>query len=178
MAEIPSGTKFIGIDASVPTPENKSSQNNAFQQVYTIEDIAGAAGGYTETIVNISSASLLASIEHTLLPAPNEGEYYDIDKVILEYSYGTSAYSGEDLISLRGCINKAIENILLYGQDRVLISSGESSSVYLNIVAESGMLAVDSISMTDNFKLNTGELTDGDGTLRVKIYHKTVTFGA
>lgn len=35
MPQIPSGTKFIGIGASVPTPENKSSQNNGFQEVYT-----------------------------------------------------------------------------------------------------------------------------------------------
>jgi hypothetical protein len=39
MTNIPQGTKFIGIGASVPTPENRSSQNNAFQEVYTIQDI-------------------------------------------------------------------------------------------------------------------------------------------
>jgi len=37
---IPSGTKFVGIASTVPTPENRSSQNNGFQEVYTIEDIA------------------------------------------------------------------------------------------------------------------------------------------
>lgn len=42
MAQVPAGTKFVGIGANVPTPENKSSQNNAFQEVYTLEDIAGS----------------------------------------------------------------------------------------------------------------------------------------
>lgn len=40
---IQSGTKFIGINPSVPTPENRSSQNNAFQEVYTIDQIAAEA---------------------------------------------------------------------------------------------------------------------------------------
>lgn len=43
MTAIPTGTKFVGIGASVPTPENRSSQNNAFQEVYTIDDIIAEA---------------------------------------------------------------------------------------------------------------------------------------
>lgn len=37
---IPSGTKFVGINPDFPTAERKSAQNNAAQDVYTIEDIA------------------------------------------------------------------------------------------------------------------------------------------
>jgi len=40
MAVIEEGTQFIGVSANVPIPENKSSQNNSFQEVYTIEDIS------------------------------------------------------------------------------------------------------------------------------------------
>lgn len=40
MAEIEGGTQFIGVSASVPIPENKSAQNNSFQEVYTIDDIS------------------------------------------------------------------------------------------------------------------------------------------
>jgi hypothetical protein len=43
MAEIEEGTQFIGVSANVPIPENKSSQNNSFQEVYTIEDISNSA---------------------------------------------------------------------------------------------------------------------------------------
>jgi hypothetical protein len=44
MAEIPNGTKFIGIDSSIPTPELNGSRINSKTQHYTIEDIAAFAG--------------------------------------------------------------------------------------------------------------------------------------
>ena len=40
---IPSGTKFVGINPDFPTAERKSAQNNAAQEVYTIEDILESA---------------------------------------------------------------------------------------------------------------------------------------
>lgn len=43
MAVIEEGTQFIGVSANVPIPENKSSQNNSFQEVYTIDDISNSA---------------------------------------------------------------------------------------------------------------------------------------
>jgi hypothetical protein len=44
MAVIPSGTKFLGIDASVPTPELNGARINSKTEHYTIEDLANAAG--------------------------------------------------------------------------------------------------------------------------------------
>jgi hypothetical protein len=44
MAEIPSGTKFIGIDASIPTPELNGTRVNNKTQHYTVEDIASFVG--------------------------------------------------------------------------------------------------------------------------------------
>jgi hypothetical protein len=44
MAQIPSGTKFIGIDASILTPELNGSRVNSKTQHYTVEDIAAFAG--------------------------------------------------------------------------------------------------------------------------------------
>lgn len=40
---IPSGTKFVGINPNFPTAERKSAQNNAAQEVYTIEEILQSA---------------------------------------------------------------------------------------------------------------------------------------
>jgi hypothetical protein len=40
MPEVGSGTQFIGISADVTIPENRSAQNNSFQEVYTIDDIS------------------------------------------------------------------------------------------------------------------------------------------
>ena len=42
---IPSGTKFVGINPNFPTAERKSAQNNAAQEVYTIEEIVEQSGG-------------------------------------------------------------------------------------------------------------------------------------
>jgi hypothetical protein len=44
MAQIPSGTKFIGIDASVPTPELNGKRINDKTEHYTVEDIAAFVG--------------------------------------------------------------------------------------------------------------------------------------
>jgi len=44
MATIPNGTKFLGLDSSVPTPELNGSTINKKTQHYTIEDIAAVAG--------------------------------------------------------------------------------------------------------------------------------------
>jgi len=43
MAGIDEGTQFIGIPKGVPIPENKSAQNNSFQEVYTLADISNSA---------------------------------------------------------------------------------------------------------------------------------------
>ena len=43
MTQIPAGTKFIGISASYPTTERKSTLNNSYSEIYTIEDVKKAA---------------------------------------------------------------------------------------------------------------------------------------
>jgi hypothetical protein len=43
MASVPSGTKFLGISASVNTAEKKSTLLNSLSEHYTIEDIAASA---------------------------------------------------------------------------------------------------------------------------------------
>jgi hypothetical protein len=46
MATIPSGTKFLGIDASVPTPELNGARINSKTEHYTIEDLVSEARPY------------------------------------------------------------------------------------------------------------------------------------
>ena len=48
MATIPSGTKFLGLDSSVPTPELNGSTINKKTQHYTIEDIVGSVSSGLE----------------------------------------------------------------------------------------------------------------------------------
>lgn len=178
MAEIPSGTKFIGINPSVPTPENKSSQNNAFQEVYTIEDIQGAAGGYTETIVNIASSKILemgdSPIE--LLPAAGVGKYYDIDKILIEFSAGSVDYSfetGDYLV----VIGYGVFDAKLFEAGAIDFSfdpNGKEISPSSIAVGQFNLINT-AITLSVSSEINP---TLGNGTMRAKIYHKTVTFGA
>jgi hypothetical protein len=205
MANIPAGTKFIGIGASVPTPENKSSQNNGFQEVYTIDDLqenvldlttppdegdvltytsgapawAPTAGGsdYTETIVNITSAQILAigTTPVTLLPAPGSGMYYDIDKVIIEYTHNTNAYTSSDYLMMLG-----VDAAYAYPHPN-LITSAKNMVVKFSPSLTTGLGAVYADEINTSVSLTTEAASNptlGDGTLRVKIYHKTITFGA
>ena len=52
MPAIPSGTKFIGISPDVPTPENRSSLSNSYQETYTIDDIIAEASAADTNIYN------------------------------------------------------------------------------------------------------------------------------
>jgi hypothetical protein len=52
MTAIPSGTKFIGISPNVPTPENRSSLSNSYQETYTIDDIVAEATALDTNIYN------------------------------------------------------------------------------------------------------------------------------
>jgi hypothetical protein len=52
MPTIPSGTKFIGISPNVPTPENRSSLSNSYQEIYTIDDIIATTG--TDDFYNLN----------------------------------------------------------------------------------------------------------------------------
>ncbi len=70
MAQVPAGTKFVGIGANVPTPENRSSQNNAFQDVYTIADIVENAQVYDNSTSGLAATTVQDAIDElAVIPA-------------------------------------------------------------------------------------------------------------
>lgn len=185
MAIIPAGTKFIGIGASVPTPENKSSQNNGFQEVYTIEDLQESVGGseYTETIVDISSEEILAmgTTPIELLPAAGVGKYYDINKMLFEFTYGNTVYAIDgvdpEYITFSGAASGAVASI----SPDVIISPNNYYLIINNTFLDSNLQLQGNYTLDQPLTMTTGNgqnFINGDGTLRVKIYHKTITFGA
>jgi hypothetical protein len=180
MTQIPAGTKFVGISSTVPTPENRSSQNNAFQEVYTIEDILSSA--YTETIVNISSAKILAmgSSPIELLPAAGVGNYYE-GYALFEYNYGTSGYTSAPIYITWNNAYMVVPTIDSISND--FIFQVDTKAMFSDLFDDSGT----KYSMIIGQELNEGMTistwdgsnpTIGDGTLLVKIYHKTIKFGA
>ena len=151
-------------------------------QVVTVYPQAGGGSDYTETIVNISSAQILAmgTSPIELLPAAGVGNYYDIDKIVIEYNHNTTAYTSPDL-----AINSGGSLWGFVYSQFVLLAGAEDSVT--KVVSPMDYNATDFITASYNQTLNKGfEITTydasnptlGDGTLRVKIYHKTVTFGA
>jgi hypothetical protein len=197
MAEIPAGSKLVFIDADVPTRELKSSRSNSKTEVYTIEDIAETVGGgsdYTETIVNITPTettysdgrplfnSGILSMGTTpieLLPVIDDNlRYYEVDKVIIEFTNGSVEYSFANLLELDYSSNwyVSIEPTLITSNEKKIYiikdlnrhQSFEFIQTYPSSISYQGLW----------LGTQSGNPTGGDGTLRVKIYHKTITFGA
>jgi hypothetical protein len=118
-----------------------------------------------------------------LLPAAGVGKYYDIEKVVIEYSHVTTAYtiSGTGIINLFGNAGGYLGNIfassLIGNAENRAITFSLSSPSYTDVV--NGYATLEAQAINDNISLFLdGTIADGDGTLRVKIYHKTITFGA
>jgi len=180
MTAIPSGTKFLGIAASVDTTEKRSKLNNSYQEYYTMQDIIDQVPAPTTTKVNISSAQILAmgSTPIELLPAPGVGMYYDIEKVILEYTYGTIAYTIDTVdnpaIYFDGTSLTNIPISILTNSINVAFVCENSSVVLSNNVpvarSVSGSVAIST--------WNDDNPTLGDGTLRAIITYTVRTFGA
>jgi hypothetical protein len=147
------------------------------------ETLASGSSTYTETIVNISSAEILAMGDTPieLLPASGVGNYYDIEKVVFEFTYGSEPYViyGEDdfpQIAVGGVPFKLDRGLIEYEQDVILFWNS-------NIVASTPVVSTYCVPVVGEANqpvilMSSGEVGFGDGTLRVKIYHKTITFGA
>jgi hypothetical protein len=163
----------------------------------TIDDLANntASSDYTETIVtieeNITSYSdgrpdvntgilSMGTSPIELLPNAGVGKYYDIDKIILEYQYGTAQYVSPDLVMTSSGTTWAF----IYSQYNFL--SGDQD-FWTKVVQPCEYNSTDQITVSYSELLNKNLLlttytevnpTGGDGRLRVKIYYKTNTFGA
>jgi len=199
MAEIPAGSKFMIIDPSVPTKELKSARSNSKTEVYTIEDIKETVGGgseYAETIVNISSAQILnwgSNRIEILADLLNPNTYYDAYGVV-EYDAGEvdtftlgSLFIGNwdgsnptsgtlisnDLVFSGVVKSRCFFNLTTAwknnGANTPALYTNINSGVYIGGFSISGGGAQDPTQEGDS---------DSTGTLRVKIYHKTITFGA
>jgi hypothetical protein len=148
----------------------------AFDAINQLEQ-GGGGSDYTETIVNISSAQILdmhmTPIE--LLPAAGANAYYDIDKVIFEYTHVTTPYTvtpAKSILIDNGYSYSYVDqDILAQSSNYVAISRGIFESSVVHITTPTPLNSPISLILET-------AVTDGDGTLRVKIYSKTITFGA
>jgi hypothetical protein len=156
-----------------------------------INQLEGSGSGYTETIVNISSANFLTSGASpvTLLAAAGVGTYFDIEKIILEFTGGASGYTfaANDLLAVYYNGGPYVP----IAQIATTAFEGTSNGAFLLVpspekTAQAGSFATNPIFtggdvFNQNLAFGTWSGSNpsvGDGTIRVKVYHKTITFGA
>ena len=176
-----------GFNPTITNPQNGDtlidlSGNGEYTNV-NLEEAVQQAVGYAETIVNISSAQILAmgSTPIELLPAAGVGKYYDINKMLFEFTYGNTVYAIDgvdpEYIIFPGAASGAVANI----SPDVIISPNNYYLIINNTFLDSNLQLQGNYALDQPLTMTTGNgqnFINGDGTLRIKIYHKTITFGA
>lgn len=143
------------------------------QPAYLLGGLENALGWITET-VNVSSAQLLSAFTSpiTLLATPSTGTYYEIDRLVFEYTPGSTPYGGPFLMSTSGCFRCVFEETFLGLSVKAVVVATYSSN---------GLLDTEPIChffpITTGLTLSTSSNpTAGNGTLRVRMTYKIVTF--
>lgn len=190
MPEIDSGTQFIGISPDVNMQEKKSTLANSPTQVYTMDQITNtvllSVPPPIEASVPIKSADILAlgTTPFELLPAPGEGYYYVIERIAIEYTFGTAGYilPTSPTLYLDGCFDAYIDRSLITAtNDTVCTISGNlrntitvgSGSGNVKVITNKDVLNSNLVIGT----MNSDNPTTGDGSLNVKITYRIATFG-
>jgi hypothetical protein len=164
---------------------------------------AAPSGGsdYTETIVNISSAQIpdMSTTLITGLEPLGVNEKRAIDKIIVKFDASTIPYSvsGTDLqnhflvisngdgnpwfvpITVNnGNAYMEIRNSI-YFQAPIIIDGSQYYSEYNRANIGDGSLSFGYLGSDSNGDIvNDVVIEDGNGFFEIKIYHKTITFGA
>ena len=137
---------------------------------------------YAETIVNISSAQILAmgTTPIELLPAPGVGKYYDIDKITFEYTHNTTAYTYSSYLYVYGQTEYGVVTSLITDpNDKVWILRPNGTTPPVDGVENYSFGYGEQLN--NSVTIGTWDASNptlGDGTLRVKVYYKTITFGS
>jgi hypothetical protein len=145
---------------------------------------------YTELIVNVSSAQILTMGDTPveILPAPGAGKYYDIDwkSSFIEFTAGTSSYN-------TGTIDRVVFNYTDGYSSNMVTGDflAESDNVIVPMLANMIWSTSSNVVIMGYTFLNTGLIlqsfdassntenpTLGNGTMRIKVYYKEITFGA
>lgn len=134
----------------------------------------------TTTTVDITSAQILAmgSTPIELLPAAGAGKYYDVEKIILEYTHSTTAYSLVDdfLRVTYSTLGYSIDKqVITAGLDVICIADSTYSISVGNQLFSQALLPNASVDLTTD---NGGNPTLGDGTIRAIVTYTLRTFGA
>ena len=141
---------------------------------------SNSSSQYSYTEVNISSSDILSmdSTPVELLPAPGAGKYYDVDKIIFEFSYNSLVYNTANnflnIFNGRGTTN-IYASLLTDTTDTVCITK---LSTFFDS-GDGGLAVAPLVGINSALILTAGApITSGNSTLKAKIYYKTMTFTA
>ena len=133
--------------------------------------------------VDISSDEILAKDTIQLLPAGGAGTYYDISKMIFEYTHVTTAYtSATNAIEIAQGADMALVNDDLiksaFSQASVVTSFGTPYNLDISGgELQNSNVAVSLNTVVECFWYDGGAITSGDGTIKVKIWYTLRTLG-
>lgn len=168
------------------TPVVYDAQCNALQSFggdlyWRGQLLSTGGGGYTETIINISSVEILTmGAGILLLPALGSMQYYDIESIIFEFTPNTIPY-------ITGGI---VNDLQLFYNVGTTFITGDLITSFVNAVAivknqikdnnqpTYGYIDLDSPDGLWLYTDTNANFSNGDGTLRVIIYSVIRTFGA
>lgn len=166
------GVAYVEADWDIFRYEQCGSVNSS--------EVANPYPAPTTVEVDITSAQILAmgTTPIELLPAAGTNKYYDVEKIILEYTNNTTAYSLVDdfLRVTYSTLGYSIDKqVITAGMDTLCIADSTYSISVGNQLFSQALLPNASIELTTD---NSANPTLGDGTLRVIITYTTRTFGA
>jgi hypothetical protein len=151
--------------------------------------------GYTEAIINVSSAQILAmgSSPIEILPAPGAGKYYDIDGYIIEYTHVSTPYTLGTVTAVALVSSDTLRYIFIDASiltETINTYTRVSDDNFWTIYPNGGSPASNRINLgytgvntgVNLYTLNNSNTpvnpTLGNGTMRIKVYYKEITFGA
>jgi hypothetical protein len=167
----------------IPAPSNPQNGDTVvFQNGEWVSGQSGSGGDFERVVVNFSSTELInqagGGIE--ILPPIGEGKYFDVLKVRAEFTHNSTPYvvipEAKFWIVATNDFSSLVEidkNLFLYGEDTagVFYPSPNSDGTGANIQLFNSSL----IFITGG---GLDVLTEGDGTLRLIMDYRVLTFGA
>lgn len=166
--------------------KNKGDQSLArIADINTVKEYVDSKDEWQETIVDISSAQILAMHTTPIELLPNldsTEEFYEIDSLIMYYTYNTTEYNVGDFQFTATSNSKDLfrfTRTLLAGNENK-VSIAKTQGLTWSQADSQDEIRYDSFTPSSNNGLTFkpgGAVTGGDGTLRAIIRYKIRTFG-
>jgi hypothetical protein len=184
---IPSGTKFVGINPNFPTAERKSAQNNAAQEVYTIEEIlesatlqqvsdaGGLDNGSTIRQGSVSRLGLtgieqVCSNEKMIQWVDGREVYYSSENPIVHVNSINDDIPNEFYDETLGIVIGSRYTVLNTGITYICTDATEDNAVWLPMAGEYTPILSDSNGAVLAVSLNKAFYSISNGIVDVTIY--------